>query len=288
MSSGELGGKQATALGIGRRLRLALWIVVVLQSVMAIGFVFEISPAVDIWPFSGRGPLTNTFIGSIFAAAAASTAWCLLAHARRALAGIALDYITIFLPFGVYSLVRAFDDTLSQERLLAFGVVSLVGALVGLAMLRWSLQSGWRDRRPTPRLVRWSFAVFIVALVVVATMLLARTEVLPWTVTGDLSTLIGFMLLGAAAYFVFGLVDPCWENAGGQLAGFLAYDLVLIIPLVKRLPDISPDFRINLIIYTAVLVYSGVLALYYLGRYPPFSRPFAGAASPASESASAS
>lgn len=255
--------------GIDRRLEAVLWVVVVLQSLMAVGFVFEISPAVDIWPFAGRGPLTNIFIGSIFAAAAASTGWCLLARSRRALAGIALDYITIFLPFGVYSLVRATDDALSGGRLIAFAAVSLAGAVVGVALLRWSLQSRWRDPRPTPPLVRWSFMVFIVALLIVSGMLLARTEVLPWPVTGDLATLIGFMFLGAAAYFVFALADPCWENAGGQLAGFLAYDLVLIVPFAKRLPDVSPDFRVNLIVYTAVLVYSGMVALYYLMVYRP-------------------
>ncbi len=113
-----------------------------------------------------------------------------------------------------------------------------------------------------------SFGVFTAALLVVSTLLLARNSPLPWQVTGDRSTAIGLMFLGAAAYFVYGLVDRRWENAGGQLAGFLAYDAVLLWPFVERLPDIAPEFRLALWIYTAVLVYSGIVALVYLAFHP--------------------
>jgi hypothetical protein len=108
------------------------------------------------------------------------------------------------------------------------------------------------------------FAVFVVLLLIVSSLLLARASVLPWPVTGDQSTAIGLMFLGAAAYFAFGLVEPCWENAGGQLAGFLAYDLVLIWPFLKRLPGVPAEFRVELVVYTVVVTYSGLLAAYYL------------------------
>jgi hypothetical protein len=84
-----------------------------------------------------------------------------------------------------------------------------------------------------------------------------------------LSVLAGCLFLGAAAYFVYGLVRPSWANAGGQLAGFLAYDLVLIGPLLSRLPAIAPEFRLSLIIYLVVVIYSGLLAVYYLFIYRP-------------------
>ena len=42
------------------------------------------------------------------------------------------------------------------------------------------------------------------------------------------------MFLGSATYFAYGIVRPRWTNAGGQLAGFLAYDLVLIVPFMTR------------------------------------------------------
>ncbi|HUP31688.1 MAG TPA: hypothetical protein VM184_01555, partial [Gaiellaceae bacterium] len=120
------------------------------------------------------------------------------------------------------------------------------------------------DPRPAPALVLWSFRLFVVLLLLVSTLLLARVSVLPWPVTGDQSTAIGLMFLGAAAYFVYGLVEPRWENAGGQLAGFLAYDLVLIGPFLDRLPDVPGEFRVELVVYTIVVAYSGALAAYYL------------------------
>jgi hypothetical protein len=247
-----------------RRLRTSLWVVVAIQTTLALGFAFERGWAVDTWPFDGRGPLSNIFVGSIFAAAAGSAAWCLLVGSRRALAGLALDYAVILAPLGGYSLALAGGGSGSRAHFALFGLVALSGAAVGVVLLRSSLRTPWRSARPTPRLVLASFGVFVVGLVVIAALLLARVSVLPWPVTDELSTLVGLMFLGAAAYFAYGLADRRWENAGGQLAGFLAYDAVLLVPFLQRLPTVSDEFRLELVVYTAVLVYSGLLALWYL------------------------
>ncbi len=47
-------------------------------------------------------------------------------------------------------------------------------------------------------------------------------------------------------------------------SGFLAYDLVLIVPFLKHFATVNAAHRPSLVVYTAVLVYSGVLAAYYL------------------------
>ncbi|MEA3155438.1 MAG: hypothetical protein QOK44_3027, partial [Betaproteobacteria bacterium] len=49
-----------------------------------------------------------------------------------------------------------------------------------------------------------------------------------------------------------------------QLLGFLAYDLVLIVPFIQHFKTVRPDLWINLVIYVAVIAYSGGLAMYYL------------------------
>ena len=91
---------------------------------------------------------------------------------------------------------------------------------------------------PLPGLVRWSFIVFIAALLVVSTRLLMQVpNVIPWKITPDLSLVIGWMFIGAAMYFAYGLLRPGWVNAAGQLAGFLAYDVALIVPFLQRLPQ---------------------------------------------------
>jgi hypothetical protein len=178
--------------------------------------------------------------------------------------GIALDYVVILAPLGVYSLARAAGGIERGASAAAFGVACLVGAAFGLVLLRAARGSEWRDERPAPRPVLWSFGLFAVVLLLVSGALLARVAVLPWPVTGDQSTAIGLMFLGAAAYFLYGLLRPRWENSGGQLAGFLAYDLVLIGPFLDRLPGVAPELRTELAVYTAVVVYSTLLAAWYL------------------------
>jgi hypothetical protein len=79
-----------------------------------------------------------------------------------------------------------------------------------------------------------------------------------------MSVVVGWMFLGAAFYFFYALLRPSWVNSAGQLAGFLAYDVVLIVPFLTRLPTTPPQNRLGLTVYTAVVLYSGLLAIYYL------------------------
>ena len=56
---------------------------------------------------------------------------------------------------------------------------------------------------------------------------------------------------------------PRWSNAAGQLLGFLAYDVVLIVPFIIYFRHVPADRLVNHIVYTAVVVYSGLVALWF-------------------------
>ncbi len=179
------------------------------------------------------------------------------------LAGSGIDYAFILAPVAVLSFQLGLRG--GEARMLGYGVACVLGVLFGLALLAWSLRQPLDRSRPVPGLVRWSFVIFVIALLVVSTRLILKIpNSLPWTITPELSVVIGWMFLGAAAYFVYGLLRPSWANAGGQMAGFLAYDVVLIVPFLQRLPTVAPEFRLGLIIYTVVVTYSGLLAFYFL------------------------
>jgi len=248
---------------VNRPIRSVLAVIAAVQAILAVLWAFQVPLAVDLWPFPGRSPLSNLFIASIFLAAAASTAWCLWVRSDRALAGVALDYIAILVPFAAFSFLQVAGG--ADQQVAVFAVVCVVGALVGVGLLRWSIGRPWRSSTPLPRPVRWAFIVFVIALVVVGGRLVIQApQTLPWEITPELSTLFGFMFIGAAAYFAYGLLDQRWENAGGQLAGFLAYDVVLIVPFIVRLPTIEAALLPHLAIYTAIVALSGILAIYYL------------------------
>jgi hypothetical protein len=79
-----------------------------------------------------------------------------------------------------------------------------------------------------------------------------------------MSVMYGWMFLGAACYFAYGVLRPYVWNMTGQLLGFLAYDLVLIGPFVRHLWQVEPAMLPNLLVYIAVLLYSGGLAVWAL------------------------
>lgn len=243
-------------------IRYLLLLICAFQLFFAAAFFFQWPLAVNIWPFAGTTPLTYILIASFFAAAAISTLWPLLTGNEGALAGVGLDYASIFTPMSVY--IFLLGVTGNDTGVVIYGVLCGLGALFGVWLFLWGRRLPMDTSIPMPTLVRWSFIVFVVALVYASVRLFLRIPTIPWPLTPELSIIAGCMFVGAAAYFVYGLLRPSWANAGGQLAGFLMYDLVLIVPFLRALPNVAPEFRTGLIVYTIVVVYSGLLAIYYL------------------------
>ena len=247
---------------MNRYFRLFMFLVCAVQLFFAAAFGFQWPFAVQLWPLPYTDQTSFIFIASIFAAAAASTLWSVGVGEYRGLAGIGLDYLTILTPLAILMFQTA--GGLSGA-LGSFGIISALGAAFGLVLFLWARRVPVRDSRPTPRLVYGSFAVFVVALLIAGgSLVFQRPNILPWSTSTSSAVIYGWMFLGPAAYFAYGLLRPGWYNAAGQLAGFLAYDLVLIVPFLTQLATITPTLRINLIVYVVVISYSGLLAIYYL------------------------
>jgi hypothetical protein len=245
-----------------KAMRYFLFFVCAVQLLFAIAFFVQLPLVTNLWPFPGTTPLTFIFISSIFAAAAASTLWVAASENYGALAGIGLDYMMILVPVGIYSFQLGASG---DSALTSYGVICLLGALFGLFLVLWSVRIPMDTTRPMPGLVRWSFVIFIIALLYVSIQLILQVPgVIPWAITPELSVVMGWMFIGAAAYFAYALLRPSWVNSAGQLAGFLAYDVVLIVPFLTRLSTVSDQNRFGLYVYTGVVIYSGLLAIYYL------------------------
>ena len=247
--------------------RYTLFVVCAVQFFLAIVCFVQLPLAATVWPFPGTTPLTFIFVSSILAAAAASTLWVAASENYGTLTGLGIDYLAVLIPLSILSLQHG--ASAGDPRLTTLGIMCGLGALFGLSILLWGIRVPIDTTVPMPGPVRWSFVGFILALLIVSTRLLLGVSTIPWTITPVLSQVIAWMFLGAATYFVYALVRPSWLNAAGQLAGFLAYDVVLIVPFLMRLPTTSPEHMVGLIIYTAVVIYSGLLATFYLFIHKP-------------------
>ena len=248
---------------MSRIVRYFSFVVCAGQLFLAIAFFLRLPFAVNLWPFPGTTPLTIILVSSFLAAAAASTFWATASENYGALAGIGLDYLAVLIPLSIISF--QLGAKLGNPSVNVFGVACVLAAVFGLGLFVWGVRVPIDGAIPMPAPVRWSFVIFILALLAESTRLLLKVpNAIPWKITPDLSLVIGWMFLGAATYFAYGLLRPSWLNAAGQLAGFLAYDVVLIVPFLTRFPTVAPQNLVGLIVYTVVVVYSGLLASYYL------------------------
>lgn len=229
--------------------------------VFAVGFIFQIPMATSLWPWPD-GRLSYLFIGSILAAVSAAAFWIGWTGELGALPAGSLNVFVI----AVTTLLYFFQLALQEGRpnMIPFGITALVMAIASGASFLWSRRLPLRDSRPTPLLVRISFGVFIAALVLAGGALLFRAPIFPWALNPDSSVIFGCIFPGDAFYFLYGLFYPRWHHALGQLLSFLAYDLVLIVPFLSLFETVESEYLLSLIVYVAVLIYSGAMAIYFL------------------------
>jgi hypothetical protein len=246
-------------------LRLGLIAAALASLVLALGFVEQVPWAIDLWPWE-TSRLSFIFIASILAAIAMPVLWIGVSGELAAMRAGAIDLAITYGGAFLYLVTLLGDDGQPElwPYMLVFGF-GFVGMVVTFARTR---RTGWRDRRPMPSPVRLSFAAFAAMLIGAGTALVFGADIFPWALDDETSVMFGLIYLGAAAYFLVGVVEPRWPNAAGQLIGFLAYDLVLIGPFVDRFGEVSGGEQTSLIIYTAFVVYSGALAAYYLFAAP--------------------
>jgi len=228
--------------------------------VLALGFIFQIRFTINLWPWPD-GRYSYLFIGSILAAVSAAAFWVGWTGEFGALPAGSLNIFVIAVTTSVYFFQLARDG---RPELFPLGIAGLVSAIVSGAAFLWSRRFPFADARPTPALVRVSFGIFTASLIFAGVALILRIPIFPWTLNPDSSVIFGCIFLGDAFYFLYGLFRPRWHNALGQLLSFLAYDLVLIVPFVFLFQTVKPEYMLNLVVYVAVLVYSGAIAVYYL------------------------
>jgi len=258
---------------VGRALGTIGIAAVVVWGMLAIAWYAQVPWAVALWPWP-EAPMTFVFLSSIGAAIVA--AWAVIGIAREpaSLAGIGANIAVVgggVACFGVW-LWRA--GTPGTGGYIAAGIALLV---FGLVLTAWARRQPLRDKRPMPGIVRGGFVLFVGALVVAGSLLVAQVQVFPWQLHPLSAMLIGIIFLGAAAVFAYAVVYPSWAHAAPALAGFLAYDLVLFVPYARLLTpgagasavddlySSSASAAVNvtsLVIYLSVLAISTLVALY--------------------------
>ena len=241
--------------------RYLTFITGLLTLLLALGFVFRIPMATNLWPWQD-GRYSYLFIGSILAAACVAMIWIGWTGLFGALPAGALNILVIAFGTSIYFFWLVIEQ--GRSSLIPYAMASLVTAMASSASFLWSRRLSLSDPRPTPLLVRISFGIFIVSLFFAGGALLLRAPIFPWDLNPDTSVLFGCIFIGDAFYFLYGLLRPRWQNAFGQLLSFLAYDLVLIGPFLALSKTVDSKHWLNLIVYIAVLLYSGVVAAYYL------------------------
>lgn len=241
------------------------------------GFAFQQPWATATWPWPDS-PLSYLFVGSILAAVSVVMLWIALADEwRSAVGGVPLVGVSAA-GMAVYLFLRYGRS--GERHLLYYAIGLTLFVLYSLDILLWARRLPLQDRRRLPEMVRASLWVFSLALIVTAVSLIIRLPtIFPWPLNPDSSVMFGCIFLGAAISYAYAALQPTWQQAKANLLGFLAYDLVLLGPFLQHFAKVKPEHAFSLVLYTAILVYSAGLAIFYLLLYPT-TRLLAGRAQP--------
>jgi hypothetical protein len=239
----------------------------VLMLVYSLGIYFGLPAARQLWIWPESSAVGFAFVGSWLAGVAAPLIWISLSGHMPAIRGGALAGAVAFGGNAVLLWVR--HSLPGKERFLPFAVVFLIIALGALVVLIWSTRLATLEDQKPPPAIRWTFVLFAAILLPVGLgMVLNTPGIFPSALAPDMARLYGWFFLGSFVYYLFGFVRPSWLNATGHMLSFLVYDLLLIPPFAQYWLVVPAEFRLNLVIYLAVLVTSMLFCIYFLFLHP--------------------
>jgi hypothetical protein len=243
----------------------------VVVTIVSIGLAWQQDWATDLWPWTDVR-MTYIFFASIGAAIVTPLIWAAVTNEIGSLLPVFLLMALGLLAIGVYFTIRWIRH--DESELTVHVVFAFVTAAITVALYQWSQRLPLRDQREAPGYVRMALIVFEIVLIPVGLALILQTDnVFPWDLEPQTSTVIGFIFWSAAVLFGWIYFNPRWAYAGPALAGFLAYDLVLIVPYIDMLLNRNStksmygtsgdDVNVkSLIIYIPVILFSSAVALW--------------------------
>ena len=235
--------------------------------VVCAGFYIQHEAALALWPWPD-GRLSYIFIASILAAIATPVLWMGLSGELAGMRAGALDFTITYL--GLTGALLLANSAASELVPMPQTLAIVAGAaLFNLLLFGVSDSFEFKDKRPVPGFVRLSFIIFTILLFVVGTALVMRfPAIFPWPLKPQSSIVFGWIFLGAGMYFLYGSIRPIWGNVRGQMIGFLAYDLVLMVPFINHLDTVKAEHQLSLYVYSSVLAFSALLSIYFLFLHP--------------------
>lgn len=231
--------------------------------VLAGGYALQLPWAVDTWLWEDSR-LTYIFLASMLTAAGVAVIWIAVANEVGSIPAGAINLVVTLTGVAAYLFLAQPDGRAAGLEDYAVGCAVLVVFNAVLVVRTWRLPAS--DNRPLPGVVRASYILFFLILLSAGlALILGLDGVMPWPLLPETSVVIGWIFFGDAFYFLYAVLRPQWGRAKAQLWSFLAYDVVLIPPLVMHYLDGVPDELVtNVVVYLVVLTYSGGLAVYYL------------------------
>jgi hypothetical protein len=234
----------------------------VVALILVIGYFSQMTWAIATWPWPDSR-LSYIFVASIQAAIGTAMIWIGASGEFGALAAGALNLVVMMGGASAFLLIHSMQP--NQAHVLAYAIGCGVFAVANLLLFLWMHRVPQPNLQPIPRVVRLSFAVFTIILVLVGVALIRKApNIMPWVLKPETSVIVGLIFFGDAFYFLYAVLRPYWVYARAQLWSFLAYDLVLIAPLLAHFAVVKPELLPSLVVYIAVLIMSSAVASYYL------------------------
>jgi hypothetical protein len=232
-----------------------------IYAVLTVGFVGHMAWAVALWPWPDT-PLSYIFIGSITGAFAIGALWSAATGRVRAVGG---SLFGLTLIYGSIAVCLAFASLPEGVSARPHAAVAAATALASAILLRLVARQPVQPTAPLETIVRQSSLIFALALAGAGLALLARMpHVFPWPLSPASSTVFGLTFLGLSLIYGQVWLSGSRDAAVITMAGFLVYDLILLPPFLGHFAKVPPEKLLSLSVYTAVLIYSALLAIWFL------------------------
>lgn len=235
--------------------------------IFLVGLFFLAFGMTLLWGFPGVGGfwLQSYFMGAVFIGYAIATLWIAVTKTYRALVGAGISGIVTFGGCALYILRLA----RFQEGYFRAGEVALYLAVLSIWLLFLGQKFSKKKKDRLPLSVQCLFGlVFTIALLEGVYLVIPLPFHFAWVLPSEYAVIYGWLLIGGSLFYAWGLIQPIWENGYPQLYALLAYDLLVIGPLLTLFREGLPVAVVPFFLWSALatVVISVIWVLFELSR----------------------
>ncbi|QBR82900.1 hypothetical protein E3983_00110 [Legionella israelensis] len=246
--------------------RTVLYLFSIALYVLGILLISQQDWLASVWIWPDAPWFSDVFMTSVIFAAATAYSVCATNGKLRPLYAISISSIVTITGITFYYYMFSASPNPETQMIRGWGVFLLMSLFINIWFFIVSYNADFESKEPFPTSLKWFLSFVMLINLQKSFLLIAGIKSFAWEISLSMAVVYGWTLFGGLIFVILVLLEPYWENVWPLFVALIAYDLVLIGPIIFSIifqdvvPITSPR---RLYSYGIAVIITFLMVVYY-------------------------